>query len=362
MKSAFNLSAYLILVLLIPACLQAPVNQVFEWHLEPSEGREDVQVTSAHIYRDTAIVVYSEMEKGINDEGKFETGRRGMVSFTDLSGDGSGTRAISSPGYFRDMMKISGETLYSVMYSPGRPVYFVKAGLDRLLERDDYNTVNLTNRLGKLLLGDLVVSGDYVYISDMRQGGIICIDCSDEDRARFRQFYKPAGQAYSDEYRFKHLAADGTTVYAINTSDYYLYTMDFSDMKNPAIVSVNTEYTIMDLVLSGGYIYASYIADDDRGIAVYLCGEGGTPELVLSVSAPIPESVSQLETDGFKLYSLLDTGHITSGIIIFDILEPMQLHPVGRFNPGTYGGFSVANGRLAVPAGSDRVRLYELNL
>jgi hypothetical protein len=348
------------------SCIGSVVTPLHHWQIEPAAGSDSVTILGSYFWNYTAIISYTEVES-IADENDPESGKFGrrirrVSSIADLSSDGSRFTSWNNSGDFSDIMAIDGNFIYTVLDSIDGPVYFAMSRIgNELIDINDLRTVNLTERLGKLIIKDIAVSGDYVFLSEKRQGGIICIDCTNPDKPRFKKFFRPAGDVYSRDYRFNSLAASDMIIYAVNSSDYLLYTIDFSNTFEPKIVSINNEYTINDLVYSNGYIYSSFLDEDDRGLAIFQCDSDGIPVLATTLSAPIPDSISQLETDGFYLYSLSDTSDITSGIMIFSILDPLGIYKIGSFNPRTYGGYSVSNNRLLVPSGLNTMTLYKLS-
>ena len=177
--------------------------------------------------------------------------------------------------------------------------------------------------LGSLDLGsdvtDVVVSGDYAYVSTSDNSGEMkVIDVTTKTSPTLLATFNASGSQDG-----KSIAISGSTVFLgrVQSSNPELYTIDVSTPSSPSTLDT-TEYSanLLALVVSGTYLFAA-TADNSKELAVFDASTTSNVTEVASYNASGSENALSIDLSGTTL--VLGRADASSGeLLVFDITSP----------------------------------------
>jgi hypothetical protein len=209
---------------------------------------------------------------------------------------------------------------------------------------------------------DVVVSGDYAFVSVGRYGGLRVLDVSDPVRPVEIGFMETQGDAHA-------ITLHGTNLYLADGRR-GLRVIEVSNPAMPVVIgALQTEGTPMDIAVAGSF---AYVVNGETGLSI------------IDISNPTrPYVVSRIDTPGFAqgvalvdINSLLPGGPVgveprvthvyvadgRQGVQIIDVRLPIAPALVAYYDPpGEVRGVTISGPVAVVAAGEGGLRLLDIS-
>jgi hypothetical protein len=208
---------------------------------------------------------------------------------------------------------------------------------------------------------DILVSGDFAFVSVGRYGGLRVLDVSDHIRPREIAYVETPGDAHA-------LTMVGSYIFLADGRR-GLRVIDVADPSMPVVIgALQTEGTPLDIAIGGGY---AYVANGETGLSI------------IDITNPTrPYVVSRIDTPGFAQgVALVDANALQpggavggeprithvyvadgrSGVQIIDVRLPIAPGLVAYYDPpGEVRGVSISGPVAVVAAGDGGLRLLDI--